>query len=420
MRRGLLDPTEPMGGLLEGGWSQSPELVDRMSMLPIGQYEDGGLTLAWPGMLKDMYEGAVRSYEQGRQLPRVDEQGNYAGTPRAEPLDAFNAASIAPMAGVAGRVTGGIPRGALGSGGSDMLTKAAANDSRAALPGVLVNGVEQPQGIRAYHGSPHDFDRFSMDHVGSGEGAQAYGRGLYFAEAEDVARNYRDALSGGTGSPGHMYEVNINAQPDSFLDWDRPLGEQGSVFETVRSVIPDIDPADRVSQAVTKFDTARDAAIRDQARREGRGFSWVTRQNAEGDRQAYSQLANAGIPGIRYLDQMSRGAGEGSRNYTVFDDSLIDIMRKYANPETSSLPSLLLQGQEEDTSGLMQFANADPAYDADALVREQWQGLPFVQGDPSAYNAGHVDPFQIQQQMMIDPLEHWFRPQQPNPPPLFR
>ena len=37
----------------------------------------------------------------------------------------------------------------------------------------------------------------------------------------------------------------------------------------------------------------------------------------------------AGIPGIRYLDGMSRNAGEGSRNYVVFDDSIIDILKKY-------------------------------------------------------------------------------------------
>jgi GNAT superfamily N-acetyltransferase len=48
--------------------------------------------------------------------------------------------------------------------------------------------------IRAFHGSPHSFDRFSLDKIGTGEGAQAYGHGLYFAESEDVARSYRDAL----------------------------------------------------------------------------------------------------------------------------------------------------------------------------------------------------------------------------------
>ena len=50
-------------------------------------------------------------------------------------------------------------------------------------------------GIIAYHGSPHSFDKFSMDKIGTGEGAQAYGHGLYFAEAEDVAKTYRDMLS---------------------------------------------------------------------------------------------------------------------------------------------------------------------------------------------------------------------------------
>ena len=33
----------------------------------------------------------------------------------------------------------------------------------------------------AWHGSPHEFDEFRMSAVGTGEGAQAYGYGLYFA-----------------------------------------------------------------------------------------------------------------------------------------------------------------------------------------------------------------------------------------------
>ncbi len=50
--------------------------------------------------------------------------------------------------------------------------------------------------ITAYHGSPHDFDRFDLSKIGTGEGAQAYGRGLYFAENEGVAKGYRNKLSG--------------------------------------------------------------------------------------------------------------------------------------------------------------------------------------------------------------------------------
>lgn len=47
---------------------------------------------------------------------------------------------------------------------------------------------------RAYHGSPHKFDRFSLDHVGKGEGVQAYGYGLYFTSTRAVAEYYRDSI----------------------------------------------------------------------------------------------------------------------------------------------------------------------------------------------------------------------------------
>lgn len=47
----------------------------------------------------------------------------------------------------------------------------------------------------AYHGSPHKFDEFSLDAIGTGEGAQAHGWGLYFAENKDISEGYREKLS---------------------------------------------------------------------------------------------------------------------------------------------------------------------------------------------------------------------------------
>lgn len=47
----------------------------------------------------------------------------------------------------------------------------------------------------AFHGSPYKFDKFSLDHLGKGEGAQAYGWGLYFAGNREVAEWYRGNLS---------------------------------------------------------------------------------------------------------------------------------------------------------------------------------------------------------------------------------
>ena len=49
---------------------------------------------------------------------------------------------------------------------------------------------------RVYHGTPHDVvGNFSLNKIGSGEGAQVYGWGLYFAENPDVAEYYKNKLS---------------------------------------------------------------------------------------------------------------------------------------------------------------------------------------------------------------------------------
>ena len=50
-------------------------------------------------------------------------------------------------------------------------------------------------GKTVWHGSPHTFDKFDLSKIGTGEGAQAYGHGLYLAEARPVAEEYASNLS---------------------------------------------------------------------------------------------------------------------------------------------------------------------------------------------------------------------------------
>jgi len=64
------------------------------------------------------------------------------------------------------------------------------NQSRGALPAGY---ARDQSGAIVYHGSPHKFDKFDAAHIGKGEGAQAYGHGLYFAESKDVAKSYQTA-----------------------------------------------------------------------------------------------------------------------------------------------------------------------------------------------------------------------------------
>jgi hypothetical protein len=59
---------------------------------------------------------------------------------------------------------------------------------------MVKQGMIQP--LTAYHGTPHTIQgQFDINKVGTGEGNQTFGHGMYFAENPKVAEGYRDALS---------------------------------------------------------------------------------------------------------------------------------------------------------------------------------------------------------------------------------
>jgi len=287
------------------------------------------------------------------------------------------------LSGVAGVVAPAVAANRLGGPAANALAETMTGMSMRPGANALREFATDDSGaLKLYHGSPHDFDRFSLDKIGTGEGAQAYGHGLYFAENEGVARGYRDVLSksgtdgaqrrlqsaggdidvaiaqatdkaakyraGGaegyasaveedlrflekfkeTGewTPGRMYEVNVDANPEDFLDWDKPLSEQS---EKVREAIKlrDFSLGSQTDMSV-RGGQYHDAIQKQEVdrfwRESGGSFPASTMQDAPA-----KYLKGVGIPGIRYLDQGSRGAGDGSRNYVVFDENLISLVRKY-------------------------------------------------------------------------------------------
>jgi hypothetical protein len=204
-------------------------------------------------------------------------------------------------------------------------------------------------GLTAYHGSPYRFSKFDPTKIGSGEGAQAYGYGHYFAEAPAVAGEYRRTLR----EPGFTYDgqkINQTSNPimgvaakliyenkgdkaaalkeadryaydvllkneinkldpnkvsvgsfytvdipddmiSKMLDWDKPIGQQSETIQRLAKQVG-LEMDDLGGDLVARFNAKRP---------EGAAF-----------------LREQGIPGIRYLDQGSRTEGKGTRNFVVF------------------------------------------------------------------------------------------------------
>lgn len=207
--------------------------------------------------------------------------------------------------------------------------------------GMTKEEAKEPRPIEAYHGSTAEFEAFDLDKIGTGQGAQSYGHGLYFAEEPAVAESYKqegkfapgegpasDVLSMYKGDreaaikelenkiafnkekmgdaykysawakddekaleflkeggqprslTGNVYRVHIHANKEEFLDFDKGLAGQPPEVQNLFK---------QWSESVGNEDFSE--------------FGW---KGALQDPRFTAKLKEAGIPGIRYLDQASR------------------------------------------------------------------------------------------------------------------
>jgi hypothetical protein len=236
------------------------------------------------------------------------------------------------------------------------------------------------QELDVYHGTPHRFEpteanplgEFDASKVGTGEGAQAYGHGVYFAETPDVAKSYKkagidkndpmyvstarqyalDPLFGETlaekladlrrnpndqfnqkvanyleknfdtlrNQSGSLYKADLpDEMIDRMLDWDKPLSEQPEIVKALRKT-------GYLKEAMQKggFSESDIAS----GLMEGRHLLSAKRSGMAAESEA---LRQAGIPGVRYFDAGSRGDTDArTRNFVVFpgEEKKVKILRR--------------------------------------------------------------------------------------------
>lgn len=226
--------------------------------------------------------------------------------------------------------------------------------------------------MTVYHGSPHSFTKFDASKIGTGEGAQAYGHGLYFAESPEVAAAYRATTSNGFGLPdgntkgiatliaakgadgermarsaykslppaeleaaiseakqavqkgSSLYKVDL---PDEhiakMLDWDKPLANQPEALKAIQKYADEIKSLGMQKEGKDILDAAQLTGM-------PANYFYKIAQKSFGADSLSKDLARHGIPGIRYLDGGSRAGGQGTSNFVVFpgNEGLLKILER--------------------------------------------------------------------------------------------
>ena len=272
-------------------------------------------------------------------------------------------------------------------GGSGLLSRAVPTGNVGGLLGINVfHGG--PHRWASEPGFPQGRPR--MDKMGTGEGAQAYGHGFYGAEAKGVGQQYKQDLAGvrkfspeasnmlskvdnlGFDTKGQaaaairkhtdwaerwdvkssltkaemqkletelkapfgtLYKLDIpDADAAKYLDWDAPLSKQP---ESVQKALEGLNPYrieyDRLKLGGQDIGGPAHkgelAGYWKGATESGESVMRVLEQ-AYGSKKAASEaLRKAGIPGLKYFDQGSRGGKAGTRNYVTWDQDVLDRIK---------------------------------------------------------------------------------------------
>ena len=256
--------------------------------------------------------------------------------------------------------------------------------------GKLIGGLRKPMSeLITYHGSPHRFPptannplgEFDPMKIGTGQGAQTYGHGLYVAENPKVAggTEYRDPqgmfnrLAGGmnnreefahdmisqgrkpaevfqimkqkygqffndrmlwadldkvSSARGNLYKVDLaDEQIPKMLDWDKPFNKQHP--EVQQALVNIANGEDEGSKMLKLMQNGNPSgkdifhSLLTEPQLIDSPSGWISVDNKK---EISKLLQSEGIPGIRYLDQGSRAGGSGTSNFVVFDPKHMNII----------------------------------------------------------------------------------------------
>jgi len=249
------------------------------------------------------------------------------------------------------------------------------------------------QELITYHGTPHRFEptpanplgEFEASKIGSGEGAQAYGHGVYLAESPGVAGLYQANLSkrghlppnpkqftnldsgqtfaqinGEYRGPGNklmtkkeygeefkkaqkawdkteyagsLYTADLpDEMIDRMLDWDKPLSEQPKAVREALMKDARLKSLFERGKIDDFYGNAGELYRAIMSQERGNAPMNLAEEAAENWAQAPAsqRLRSLGIPGVKYLDQGSRDSGKGTRNFVVFpgEEKKVKILKR--------------------------------------------------------------------------------------------
>lgn len=211
--------------------------------------------------------------------------------------------------------------------------------------GVMYIGPDKFE-QRAWHGSSHDFDKFDLGYIGTGEGAQAHGWGLYFAGNKDISQGYANKLSNPVG------EVNVAGITYS-------IGRGGGSWRVRNIATGELISKMKIVKAISALYTeqGKDKALKylkdkaDQTRKFKKiwidAYDWLKNQEIDDSQWHNGKLYEVEIPDIdTLLDEQKSLSEQPSKVKKAILDYYRSRPDEYIAPEDETLTGNNETGKE--------------------------------------------------------------------------
>lgn len=203
-----------------------------------------------------------------------------------------------------------------------LMLNAADNDMPVKnVPEYAIESLEQMKEAKKRGISPDDLNEFVDEafDFGMDEEQEELYRLAYRDDLnlDEIIKEFKDKSDEFIASMprGNMYELEVSADPSEFFDLDEPIS---NAPEAVKEWIAR-NPMDSHNKILTGHDVVHSA------RRSGK------------DRELSEFLSNKGLKGNKYYDQQSRMDKDGTRNYVIFRDEIIKVVKRYGIAAAASL-----------------------------------------------------------------------------------
>ncbi len=248
--------------------------------------------------------------------------------------------------------------------------------------------------IMVFHGSPYKFDKFSLEHLGRGDGHQLYGHGLYFSDSKAVSEFYRKNLA--KNDDGQLYQVDIDSDSKDILNWEDSLTNQQTILDRLKPLQDHLQQQGVLEQYETMLGFPFDewnggelyTVLKHAAKNDVLPQPTIDLIEAvemgRSDKAASMYLHHLGINGLKYAQSARDGViPTGSSNYVIFDDSAIQITDTFFSQNPNGI-----EGYYHNGRVTLVAANLTPETVIPAFLHEMG-GHAGMQGlmKPSVYNA---------------------------------